>query len=150
MKQKSGHHLQLLIDYLQMNPKQFSESLGEKSPTKIYNILNGINGVSKPLAKTIAQTYQEIDYSWLISGEGSMHKGITKEEMELICSDREMNELMDENKKLSDENKQLLREHRELSKENRKLRLELDKLKEIMYNTKNMVATEDSDASGAA
>lgn len=69
------HYLNSLLDYLQINAKQFSESLGFDRVDRIYNVLNFKNGISPNLARTISNHYTEIDYNWLLTGEGDMLKG---------------------------------------------------------------------------
>ena len=74
MTARTEHYLQSLFAYLQMSAKQFSESIGEKRAEKLYHVLRGRNGVSEDLARTIAKKYPEINYTWLLTGEGEMLK----------------------------------------------------------------------------
>ena len=74
MTARTHHYLQSLIDYLQMSAKQFSESIGEKRAEKLYHVLRGRNGVSEDLARIIAKRYPEVNYRWLLTGEGDMLK----------------------------------------------------------------------------
>ncbi|MGX9985879.1 S24 family peptidase [Soonwooa purpurea] len=73
------HYLERLIISKQMNPKSFAESLGYKRADIIYNVLNGKNGLSSKLAKLIVSVYNDVNYEWLISGEGEML--LTKDEI---------------------------------------------------------------------
>lgn len=69
---KYNSYLYDLIVYLKMNPKSFAESLGFKRVDRIYNVLNGVNGISPDLAKIISDVYNEVNYEWLLAGEGEM------------------------------------------------------------------------------
>ena len=86
MAARTEHYLQKLFAYLQMSAKQFSESIGEKRAEKLYHVLRGRNGVSEDLARTIAKKYPEINYTWLLTGEGEMLKQNTTREMSLTTS----------------------------------------------------------------
>lgn len=66
------HYLNKLIDYLKLNPKQFSESLGFDRVDRIYNVLNFKNGISANLANIITNTYPSVNYEWLLTGKGEM------------------------------------------------------------------------------
>lgn len=73
--------LKNVLDYLNMNPKQLSDSLGKERPQWAYDVLNPNKkvGVSKNIAELIVSVYPEINLSWLLTGEGDMIKGATKE-----------------------------------------------------------------------
>lgn len=73
----SSHYLNELIDYLKLNPKQFSESLGFERVDRIYNVLKLKNGVSANLANIITNIYPAVDYNWLLTGVGEMLKNQT-------------------------------------------------------------------------
>lgn len=63
-----------LIEYLELNPNSFADSLGVKG-TVIYNIVKGRR--SKPsfdLLQKILLTYRAINASWLLNGEGNLLK----------------------------------------------------------------------------
>ena len=72
---KESHYLNKLIDYLQMSTNEFSNSIGLERPDRLYNILNGRNGVSSDLANIIISRYNNVEYLWLITGKGLMLKG---------------------------------------------------------------------------
>ena len=63
-----------LKEYTGLNYKALSEKLGLKNPQVFYDIQKGRHGISKKLADTIANTYPQIQYSWIISGAGEMLK----------------------------------------------------------------------------
>lgn len=70
----NDHYLNKLLDYLKLNAKQFSESLGFERADRVYNVLNFKNGVSSSLAKIINDHYPYINYDWLLTGDGEMLK----------------------------------------------------------------------------
>ena len=66
-----------LLEYSNLNVKQFSEKLGKKRAQAIYDILNGkTKRISETLASQIISAFPEIDRAWLLTGEGSMLKNI--------------------------------------------------------------------------
>lgn len=69
---KYSSYLFDLILELQMNPKSFAESLGFNRADRIYNVLKGLNGISSDLAKIISEKYSNVNYEWLLTGEGEM------------------------------------------------------------------------------
>jgi len=74
MNNEKIHYLNNLLDYLKMNAKQFSESLGFDRVDRLYNILNFKNKISPDLAKIITSKYEEVNYEWLLKGDGVMIK----------------------------------------------------------------------------
>jgi hypothetical protein len=72
-KLEKKHHLQELLDYLKINEREFSHSLG-LLPNRINHILNGRHNVSPKMAKIIMSKYEDVDYNWLRTGEGEMIK----------------------------------------------------------------------------
>lgn len=65
-----------LLDELNMNPKQLSESLGKKRPQWAYDILNKDKkvGISRNIVDLICSKYPQISKSWLLTGEGKRLK----------------------------------------------------------------------------
>ena len=90
MKLQKNHHLYMLFNRLQMNPKQFSESLGFRIPDMIYNVLRGRNKVSSRLANIITKKYPDINYVWVLTGMGKMLKSNkeTIDELKKLVQDR--------------------------------------------------------------
>jgi len=75
MEQKrKQHYLDKLFIHFEMTAKKFSESLGIDRPERIYNVLRGRNKVSSDLANLIIAKYPNINYAWLLTGEGDMLK----------------------------------------------------------------------------
>lgn len=64
--------LKRAIQYTKQNTKQFSESMGIRQPSKLYNVLNGKNKLSENLAKSITTFYPDISFDWLLTGTGTM------------------------------------------------------------------------------
>jgi len=71
-KKKYDHYLNRLISRLKMSASEFSVSLGLKRPDRIYHVLNGRNGISEELARDIMKKYDNVNFSWLMTGEGEM------------------------------------------------------------------------------
>ncbi len=60
------------IDHLEITPYEFSKRMGIKRPDGMYKILDN---KSKPSPKTldkIQETFPELNYPWLLTGEGQM------------------------------------------------------------------------------
>ena len=87
--------LEKIIEYSKLSTNAFATSLGMQRSTTIYNILNGRNGMSKPIASLIATKYNMINYEWVISGKGEMLKNKQ--------SDNELSEPAPEYKSLSNQ-----------------------------------------------
>lgn len=62
-----------------MNANEFAKSIGLNRTDKIYNILNGRNGISFAFARDICKVYNQISFDWLTNGEGDMIKEIAPE-----------------------------------------------------------------------
>lgn len=64
-----------LLDYSNLNVKQFSEKLGMKRGQAIYDIMSGkTRRISEKLANQIISEFPEVNRSWLLTGEGEMLK----------------------------------------------------------------------------
>lgn len=50
------------------NIKLFSESLDLKRPDRLYNVINGKNGLSEKLAILINSKYPKYSLSWMLTG----------------------------------------------------------------------------------
>jgi len=74
-----SERLNELISLLKMKPVEFARSLGYDRATIIYNILNGQNGISRNIANKIVSVYTQINYEWLLKGEGLITKWQEKE-----------------------------------------------------------------------
>ena len=55
-----------------MTPSSFAETLGMKRPDRLYNVLQGKNGLSVKLANLITSIYNDVSFDWLMTGEGEM------------------------------------------------------------------------------
>lgn len=71
---KYDHHLYKYISHKKMTPAAFAESLGLQRTDRLYNVLKGKNGLSVKFAKLISDTYNDVSYDWLLTGEGEMIK----------------------------------------------------------------------------
>jgi phage repressor protein C with HTH and peptisase S24 domain len=71
---KENERLQAIIDELGVNPNQFAKSIG-RTTAGIYDVLStkgGRVGISKSLASKIVEVYPQVNYNWLLTGEGEM------------------------------------------------------------------------------
>ena len=64
-----------LLDYSELNAKQFAERIGLERPQAIYDIQKGkTKSISSSMANKILSVFPELNKSWLLSGEGNMLK----------------------------------------------------------------------------
>lgn len=77
-KQRTIEVVKELLHHLNMNAKQFSESLGKERASWLYAVLNPElpNGLSKKIIDEICTKHPEIDSHYLITGEGSLLKSV--------------------------------------------------------------------------
>ncbi len=68
----SADILKRLIEFLKENPNSFAMKLGLKSNTRVRHVLNGRNKLSSKFANLIVEKFPEINYSWLLTGQGDI------------------------------------------------------------------------------
>ena len=73
-KERRRHYLYMLFDKLQMNPQEFSKSIGLESPDKLYQVLRGEKRMGGYLADLISTVYPDISDEWILTGLGDMIK----------------------------------------------------------------------------
>lgn len=66
-----------ILKYLDITARALSFQLGMKSPQTFYDIKAGKCGISKDLASKIHEKYDDINVSWILTGEGEMLKSET-------------------------------------------------------------------------
>lgn len=78
---EANKKIELILEYLKISPKVFSERLGYDRPQIIYDIQKGkTKRISEDLAFKISSVFPDIDRIWLLTGEGEMIKDrITQE-----------------------------------------------------------------------
>ena len=64
--------LQSLLEELKHTKYSLSIALGYTNGSVLNNVANGRNGISSKLANNIVDKFPQIDYKWLLKGEGSM------------------------------------------------------------------------------
>ncbi|MDD3712907.1 MAG: hypothetical protein PHZ28_05385 [Candidatus Izemoplasmatales bacterium] len=69
---KSSERLEEILKYLKISANKLSVEIGLKDNTKIYHIKKDRNDISPEMAKLITDRFSEINYSWLLTGEGEM------------------------------------------------------------------------------
>ncbi|MBS4056556.1 MAG: hypothetical protein KGZ82_04475 [Bacteroidales bacterium] len=67
-----SERIKSVLDHLKMTVAKLARELGYANATKIYNVTQGLNGISVELAKDITDKYREINYEWLKEDKGSM------------------------------------------------------------------------------
>lgn len=61
-----------LLRYTKKRANTLAKELGHSNATIFYQIKIGRNGISANLARNISEQYPEINYNWLLTGEGEM------------------------------------------------------------------------------
>lgn len=72
-KTKAAVVINELTHYYRCTVEQLTERIGAGKSTQLYNIANGKTlTISRKFAKMICDTFPEINYDWVLTGEGSM------------------------------------------------------------------------------
>lgn len=64
--------LEQVISWSGHSTHAFAKAIGLKRSENLYQIKRGSFGISKELARVITVKYPQINYAWLLTGEGSM------------------------------------------------------------------------------
>lgn len=71
----AGNRILEIIDYLKISKNKFSTKvLGLSASTKIDHIINGRNDLTSEFCGEICSAVPEINYNWLLRGQGEMLK----------------------------------------------------------------------------
>lgn len=93
-----------ILSYVELNPKQFSESLGFDRPQAIYDIMNPLKkvGISKNMADKICSKYTNINKMYLLTGEGKLLNTDKPDtpDAQIIDSEEELKAALDKGVKL--------------------------------------------------
>ncbi|MDE7146356.1 MAG: hypothetical protein K2O30_09460, partial [Duncaniella sp.] len=91
--------LNAILNYVNIGRKEFSSKIGIDNPQWIADVLNPQKtvGISKDKAERICKTYPEINYAFIMSGEGEMLNNSTeyKKDEITIPTDAELQALGD-------------------------------------------------------
>lgn len=68
--------LKSIIAYYNISTNKFAKFIGISSPQRLYDIINGRNGISKELREIITAKCVEINSTWLYTGKGEMLKTV--------------------------------------------------------------------------
>jgi hypothetical protein len=71
---KGSKKINVLLEYLSLNPSDFAREAGIKNVQNIYDIQKDKVDISKRIASKIVAKYPDIDKNWLLTGEGEMIK----------------------------------------------------------------------------
>lgn len=66
------HRLETIIKMSGMSINAFARCIGLSRGENLYQIKKGNNGISRDLANRIINYYPQINFSWLVTGEGAM------------------------------------------------------------------------------
>lgn len=80
----SSQRLEQILSHLKISANKLSVELGFSANTKIYYIKNGRNDFSSDIAGVISEKYPEINYDWILKGEGEMLNTPEPEEDNII------------------------------------------------------------------
>lgn len=69
---ESSDILEELLSYLRISANNLSVEIGLNSNVSIYHIKKGRNKISPKIAKAITDRYKNINYEYLLTGEGDM------------------------------------------------------------------------------
>lgn len=73
-----SERIEELVKYSGLNIKRLAEEIGLKTVQTLYDIRNGKHGISKDVANKIKGKYLNINFNWLLTGEGEMLCGIVQ------------------------------------------------------------------------
>lgn len=110
--------MELLLSHLQLNGNELAASLGYKRSDRVYHVLRERNGISESLARDICELYHDVNYQWLLTGEGSMliEDSIVPESTTVDQDDDEKAELIKIIEELRKENSRLVETNERLSR----------------------------------
>lgn len=114
----SKERMELLLSHLQLNGNELAASLGYKRSDRVYHVLRERNGISESLARDICELYHDVNYQWLLTGEGSMliEDSIVPESNTVDKDDDEKAELIKIIEELRKENSRLVETNERLSR----------------------------------
>lgn len=114
----SKERMELLLSHLQLNGNELAASLGYKRSDRVYHVLRERNGISESLARDICELYHDVNYQWILTGEGSMliEDSIVPESTTVDKDDDEKAELIKIIEELRKENSRLVETNERLSR----------------------------------
>lgn len=114
----SKERMELLLSHLQLNGNELAASLGYKRSDRVYHVLRERNGISESLARDICELYHDVNYQWLLTGEGSMliEDSIVPESTTVDQDDDDRQELIKIIEELRKENSRLVETNERLSR----------------------------------
>lgn len=69
----ASERINKLLEYTQLNAKDFAFKIGTKTSQAIYDLINGkTKSISRSICDKIISCYPEINESWLVTGKGNM------------------------------------------------------------------------------
>lgn len=71
-KLSARERIEKVVCWAGLNTSTFATHIGLSSPQSLYQIKAGKHDISRVLAERICAHYPEVDFAWLIAGEGQM------------------------------------------------------------------------------
>ena len=124
----SKERMELLLSHLQLNGNELAASLGYKRSDRVYHVLRERNGISESLARDICELYHDVNYQWILTGEGSMliEDSIVPESKFIKSEGDEYDELKQTIVELNKRNETL-------TEANARLSVTIERLTELLY-----------------
>lgn len=117
------HRITAILHHFGINKSEMAIRMGMDSNSTIVRIANGKVNPSYEVLKKMAEAFPEINFNWLITGEGEMLSGF-KPEKKLDPTEREifqyMKNQLEEQKKMIDFLMEQVRQNRETLSNNHK------------------------------
>lgn len=67
-----GERIEKVVCWAGLSTNAFAVQIGLSSPQSLYQIKSGKHSISRAVAERICQRYPEVDFGWLMTGEGEM------------------------------------------------------------------------------
>lgn len=67
-----AERIKAVLDHTKLSRRALGISLGYSDGTVLFHIMNGRNNISTKLAQNITSKFPEINFKWLLYGEGEM------------------------------------------------------------------------------
>ena len=70
--------IERVVCWAGLSTNAFAAQIGLSSPQSLYQIKSGKHGISRTIAERICNRYPDIDFGWLMTGEGEMLRPLDK------------------------------------------------------------------------
>lgn len=138
--------IELVLQYLDLKPKEFGDKLGFERPQAIYDIQKGkTKAISTALANKIVSVFPVFNKSWLLTGEGEMVKGSNSNP--IVPAEEEKREsipayvldlLMEKDRMMYEKERELLKQNTALIEQNKVV---IDQNKIVIEQNASLIET---------